>query len=339
MTTTGTGDSVLRLHFTNDDLLRTTVAAGPDPLWETVLSSHVLLTAQGKAVFDQWRSHARDRLRQLPREHGRLLRTLAPPRGSFPDFLNPPEAADGLAPGIDAVLSTPRERLHEEIRALQGVPSWLRPLADGEPEALRTLGRALEQYFQAALAPYWAAVRAQAEADRAVRARALLTGGCEALLSTLGPSMRWRRPVLEVDYPYDRDVRLAGRGLRLVPSVFCWRVPITLCDPALPPVLVYPVTRSLLWWAPQAEQPEQRALGNLIGRGRAAALRAAEGGCTTSELARRMGVTLATASEHARTLRESGLVVSRRERNTVLHVLTPLGTGLLAANAARPQHV
>ncbi|QLH24860.1 winged helix-turn-helix domain-containing protein [Streptomyces sp. Rer75] len=324
---------MLRLHFTREDLLRTTVAAGPDPLWETVLSANLLGTAQGRAVFDRWRLHTRPRLRRLPPDSVRLVRTLAPPQGRFPDFLNPRESAGGLAEGIEAVLSTPRRRLRREIGLLRSAPPWLRPLADGEPDTLRTLGRALKGYFDAALAPCWTAIRAQAEADRALRARALLTGGTEALLSTLGPTLTWRSPVLEADYPLDRDLHLGGRGLLLIPSVFCWRNPITLADPGLPPVLVYPVRRGPGWWPSQGTPPTGRStLGSLLGRGRAAVLRAVEGGCTTSELARRTGVTPATASEHARILRDAGLLASVRDRNTVLHTPTPLGTDLLAAN-------
>ncbi|MFS8197490.1 winged helix-turn-helix domain-containing protein [Streptomyces sp. CWNU-52B] len=323
---------MLRVHFTSEDLTRTRVAASPDPLWETVLSANVLATRQGRTVFDAWRAQAQAELRGLPRHHLRLVRALAPPRGSFPDFLNPAEARLGLPEGVQAVLSTPRRRLAEEMSVLTTAPSWLRPLADGEPAALERLGQALHGYFHAALAPYWSAVRAQIEADRAVRAREMLCGGVDALLSTLGPSLRWRPPHLEADYPLDRELRLDGRGLLLVPSVFCWQTPITLTDPDLPPVLVYPVARTHHWWLPRQTGAGPRSLGRLIGPGRAAVLQALEDGCTTGEVARRAGVTSATASEHVRSLREAGLTASIRDRNTVLHVPTPLGTRLLTAN-------
>ncbi|MFI9797215.1 winged helix-turn-helix domain-containing protein [Streptomyces sp. NPDC052302] len=298
---------------------------------------NLLATRQGRAVFDIWRADARRALRRLPRHQLHLVRALAPPRGSFPDFLNPPEASQGLAEGVEAVLSTPRRRLGQEMTVLARAPRWLRPLADGEPAALEFLGKALHGYFHAALAPHWPAVRAQIEADRAVRAREMLRGGVDALLSGLGPSLRWRPPVLETAYPFDRDLRLDGRGLLLVPSVFCWQTPITLTDPDLPPVLVYPVARSYRWWLPQQTGPEPHTLARLLGHGRAVVLRALEDGCTTSEVARRVGVTPATASEHVGILREAGLAASVRDRNTVLHVLTPLGASLLTANGCGRQ--
>jgi hypothetical protein len=138
--------------------------------------------------------------------------------------------------------------------------------------------------------------------------------------------------VLEVDYPVEHDIHLGGRGLLLVPSVFCWRVPVTLIDPGLPPVLVYPVTRGPDWWQPAAGGRGAKTLANLLGPTRAACLRVIENGCTTTELARRTGVSPPTASQHAGALREAGLTASTRRANTMLHTLTPLGAALLAAN-------
>ncbi|MFD1271279.1 hypothetical protein ACFQ51_02890 [Streptomyces kaempferi] len=58
-----------------------------------------------------------------------------------------------------------------------------------------------------------------------MRSRALLDGGTQALLEGLRPMARWNAPVLEVNYPVERDLYLDGRGLLLVPSYFCWRLP------------------------------------------------------------------------------------------------------------------
>jgi DNA-binding transcriptional ArsR family regulator len=145
--------------------------------------------------------------------------------------------------------------------------------------------------------------------------------------------MRWSPPVLEINYPVDHEIHLAGRGLRLIPSAFCWRQPITLIDPDLPPVLVYPVHRSHHWWtATPAGGQGSRALAKLLGVTRAACLQVIEDGCTTGELARRVGIAQPTASQHATTLREAGLIATTRFANTVIHILTPLGAGLLATN-------
>ncbi|WP_116202951.1 ArsR/SmtB family transcription factor [Amycolatopsis circi] len=53
-------------------------------------------------------------------------------------------------------------------------------------------------------------------------------------------------------------------------------------------------------------------------------------GRTTTGLARELSVSIATASLHAKTLREAGLVVSHRDGKAVCHQCTPLGLDLLA---------
>lgn len=321
---------MLRLHFSSEDLSRIRFARRPDPLWEAVLSITLLGSKQGRTVFSPWRAHARSELVKLPHEQLRLLRYLAPPRGSFPDFLTPLKASQGLEEGIDAVLSTPRSRLRRELEILPGNPSWARPLAEGDLEILTSLGQALRNYHQAVISPYEPRIQTLIDSERAIRTKPMLDHGSEALLGSLGPIMRWSPPILEVDYPLEREVHLAGRGLRLVPSAFCWRYPITFIDPDLPPVLVYPVHRTHHWWANPANEHGSKSLANLLGVTRAACLKVIEDGCTTGELARRVGVAQPTASQHATTLREAGLITTIRLANTVIHTLTPLGAALLA---------
>lgn len=326
----GEGTVGLRVHFTAEDLARVQVARGPDPMWEIMLSVHRLTNTANRAAFDPWRIQARARLRTLPRPQLRLIRYLAPV-GDFPDFLTPPQPAPALAPGIEAVLATPKQQLRQDLAVLTDPPSWARPLADADRTTLAALGSALHGYHRAALAPLWPRIQTLIDADRAVRARALLDQGVHGLLHSLRPTLTWSPPILEADYPVDRDLHLTGRGLLLVPSVFCHRTPVTLIDAGLPPVLVYPVAQEPGWWAEDAHVLGD-SLGRLLGTSRAVALQKIEDGCTTGELARRIGVTPPTASQHAAVLREANLIASSRHGNTVLHTLTPLGSALLAAN-------
>lgn len=145
--------------------------------------------------------------------------------------------------------------------------------------------------------------------------------------------MRWEPPVLHVDaYGGDRDLHLAGRGLLLVPSYFCWGSPVPIADPALPPVVVYTVLEG----APSCEPPlaptTVSALAGDVGRSRAAILRVAAAGATTGELARAVGISASAATQHTSALRDAGLICSRRAADTVLHTLTPLGAALVQAN-------
>lgn len=323
---------MLRLHFTSDDLARTRLAPGADPLWEVVLSTNLLGNREGRAVFDPWRARASERLRTLPVWMPRLLRTLAPPYSDFPDFLTPLRAEEGIEAGTEAVMATSRTRLRQELAAMPGLPAWVRPLARGDVPALESLGRALREYHDRIVSPDWARVLVHVQADLTARARALLHGGVEALLESFRPLLRWRSPVLEADYPKDRDLHLQGRGLTLVPSVFCWRTVVTLVDPALPPVLVYPVERTPEWWRPCDRRAGQDSLQPLLGATRAAVLRLAAEGPSAGELARRVGLSPPATSYHLKVLREASLISCSRRGTSTLVSLTPLGQGLLTEN-------
>ncbi|NLU65926.1 winged helix-turn-helix domain-containing protein [Streptomyces sp. HNM0574] len=338
---------MLRLHFTAVDIARTHVADGPDPLWETLLSLQELQEREPDPTLATWRGQV---LRSA-RTPLRALLPLAPVRGYSPDFLTPPEGSNGLEAGLDALLSTPRTELRAQIgRLAENGPlsPWTRSLAEGSATALRALEAALRDYRRTALGPSWPRVRARTEADRAWRARTQWYGGTEAMLRTFTPLMRWDGSVLEADYPVDRDVELAGRGLLLVPSYFCRRTPVALADPALPPTLVYPAERVPATAPPGGPHPAALPgttvdaggphLARLLGHTRAAVLQSLGGECTTSELALRAGVSVSSASEHAAVLRAAGLITSTRHRNAVRHTLTPLGLALLgpAHGTARP---
>jgi DNA-binding transcriptional ArsR family regulator len=318
---------MLRLHFTGDDLARVRVATAPDPLWEILLSLHQLPARTGSTVFGRWRVAVRTR---LPAQAG-MVRHLAPPVGYSPDFLTPPAGTHDLDEGIDAVLATPRRRLRTDLElfaAGRAPAPWTRRLADGDRDTLHLLGRALRSYHDRGLAPYWNHIRARVDSDRAVRARALLDGGYEHLLASLHPAVRWRFPVLEMRYPEHRDLHLGGRGLLLIPSFFCWRMPITVQDPDLPPVLVYPIEHDP-YWLTQGPQRSMSTLAALVGGTRATVLEAMADDVTTTGLARRLAISAASASQHATTLREAGLCTTHRDGNTVHHTLTPLGRALL----------
>jgi DNA-binding transcriptional ArsR family regulator len=327
---------VLRIHISGEDLARIRIAERPDPMWETVLSAHRFRDRRGPHVFAEWREMARRRLGALPA----TLRAIVPTRGYFPDFLTPLETTDGgWEAGLDALRATPRRRLRAELARVEAgqqraLPAWARALAAGEREMVERLAGDLVRYHREVVgnAAVWSLVQAEVDADRAVRIRNLLSGGAEGLLRGLRPVLRWNPPVLEADYPVEREVWPNGRGLLLIPSFFCWRNPVAYADPALQPVLVYPIEHV------HRPASDHAALGRLLGGTRARVLRCIEDGTTTGELARRARVSLASASQHASVLREAGLVLSVRRGNEVLHTLTPLGARLLppapAATAA-----
>ena len=322
---------MLKIFFTGDDVARTRVAPAPDPLWETVLSLHILQNRRAQVSFGPWRDAVSERLRRArPSLDLRLLLTLNPPVGYFPDFLTPSAGFAGLGAGLDALAATSPALLRRDLGILASarpLPAEAGDLARGDGAALNQLTNIIRTYFDVALAPHWPTVESVVEADRARRVRAIAGSGAAGLLESLRPAMRWHGDELQVDYPFDQEMHLGGRGLLFVPSYFCWRYPVTLLDPSLPPVLVYPVERP----AADTGIPDEsrRALGALLGNTRAAALAAVGDGCTTSELSRRVGVSAAAASQHATVLRNAGLITSHRDRNMVVHSITPLGTAVL----------
>lgn len=332
---------MLKIHFSGEDILRTRVAPAADPVWELVLSLHALRGGDRDPLTANWRRSVSRNLRQdAASEQLRLLFALSPPRGYFPDFLTPYASVDGFEAGLDALRRTPTELLRRDLSVLAAenqLPSSTAALARGEVAVLDHLAESMQQYRSLAISPHWSRIQAAVAADRARRARALLDGGVEGLLTSLRPAMRWESGVLEIrHYPHSRELHLDGRGLLLVPSFFCASTPVALLDPALPPVLVYPVDRlgglaSADGIGAAASGAARDSLAALLGRTRAAVLQASDEGCTTGEVARQLNISPAAASQHATVLRNAGLLVSHRERNSVLHTLTPLGRAMLDA--------
>ncbi|MFJ3671087.1 ArsR family transcriptional regulator [Streptomyces sp. NPDC090106] len=320
---------VLRIHFTSRDLARVRVSRAPDPLWEIASSLHRLQTTRGRWAYAGWYRETRSTLAgtELGAAVSRFLLPVLPRARYLPDFLTPQDAADGLDRGLAAIVDTAPERIAHEIRMLNrysGAPDWAPRLL--ERETRKELAGLLRAYHHAVIAPYEDRILATIAAEGALRGRETLASGLDGLLASLSPAIRWRPPVLHVDYVVDRDLHLAGRGLRLIPSYFCWQQPISLADDTLQPLLVYPVHGRR---APDSAPAPDASLAALLGRTRAAALRCVALGATTSEVARFLGVSVPTASHHTTVLRDAGLIFSQRHRNTVLHTLTPLGAALL----------
>lgn len=324
-----TGVPSLRIYFSAEDLARIRVAAGPDLLWELVLSVHVLGARHVPPRFAPWRRRTLARLAGARQAPVRPLLDVVPPTGAFPDFLTPPAAErDDLGAALEVVATTPARRLADELAvvfARRRASPWVTGLAAGQPAPMHALIRALRTYYEQALAGYQRQIADVVHADRALRARQVLDGGVETLLAGLPPPIRWRRPVLHSAYVRDRDVHLGGRGITLIPSYFCHRHPVTLIDPELPPVLVYPA-------AQLTGRAGSTALAALLGPTRARALTALQVPCSTSELARYLHASIGTASKHTAALRDAGLVTTTRHGASVRHALTSLGTALLASN-------
>ncbi|MEU3572255.1 DUF5937 family protein [Kitasatospora sp. NPDC036755] len=343
----------LRIHFSVEDLARTRVSDRPAPCIELSTAARQLQERTHPVRLGAWRHRTLSALHPA----SRMVLDLMPPRGRITDFLSGVNAATP-AELIESIRSTPRGRLRaslEDTARHQPLPSWAHRLPE-DPLLLRQLCDSLEHLAGHALLPHWREVQAMTAADAAVRSRQLLGGGIEAVLARVNPRrIRWRAPVLEIAMVsgLDADVHLAGRGLLLQPSVFGVEAPVVDLEAVPQPVLSYPVARLQEGAATPlfaALPPDggrtgaaarasaaSDAVGSVLGHTRAAVLDAVarHPGCSTQQLAALVGIAMASASEHATTLRNAGLIDTHRDRRTTAHVATPTGIAVLNAPSAR----
>ncbi|WP_240519236.1 ArsR/SmtB family transcription factor [Amycolatopsis antarctica] len=290
-----------RIHFTSDDLARTRVVPTLGRTVETLFALELLANGAGGTLFQQWRKAVHSRL-------GKRVQSLAPADQQvrpFPELL----LLGKQTAKIDALLQ------------------------DGNFASERS-ALAVRDFYRVALAPYWKRMHQHLETEREIRGRIVLSGGIERLLATLHPRMKWEPPYLLVPSERSEDVVLGGRGLVLAPSLFLSGCPRTIANPGGDfgtPALVYPAPpdrsqTDALWNVAAAED---RSLGALVGRTRAAMLEALTDSRASIELSRLLEISSAAVSQHTSILRNAGLIRSQRNVNTVFHTLTPLGVALL----------
>ncbi|MFF7245684.1 ArsR/SmtB family transcription factor [Embleya sp. NPDC008237] len=335
---------MLRIHFTADDLARTRLATTVGAVAETYHGLELLLGPRRPLPFRAWRTAVTDRTDTATGP----LTALMPVRGPGLDLRTLVGDSFSLDEGIENLLAVPTRRLRKEMANLTFAPghsTWVRDFLDGGREPRREFADALRAFHDVTLAPFQSRVRSHLESVRNVYARTLLDGGVDRLLAELCvPLVRWKPPVLEVDYDKkDEDIRLGGRGLVIAPTVFLWRKLMLLHDTEdenAPYLLAVPTVREprdgAALWEPGAA--DGRALGALLGQTRAAALTVINDGCSTTELARRLDMSAASASQHATILRNARLITTTRRGGAVLHTLTPLGLELLGSDPLHPAH-
>jgi hypothetical protein len=325
---------VCRIHFTAEDLERIQVRPTLGPLAETTAAMLMLRSPRRFSPrFGQWRRQVTGRLtaQMTP------LTAMIPPGSVGVDLPMLTGPAATIEQGVQALLAVPREQMLVEMAAtdrMDKLPAAAWTLVD--PEGRGQLAEAARAAHQVLIKPYWSQIHTYLHADQVARAQTLAADGADRLLASLqGRWIRWRPPVLEMLMPSDWDMYLGGRGLHVVPSMFVGKFPSLNYNPndqTAAPWLILPtderIGRCRPWDNPG---PDGAALAALVGRNRAAVLRATAHGCTTTELADRVGISPAAASQHASVLREAGLIATRRQGGAVLHILTPLGAELLGA--------
>ena len=164
----------------------------------------------------------------------------------------------------------------------------------------------------------------------------LAAGGHEELFAALHPRLRWRDNGLDRT-GFDGEYDLHGLGMVLMPSPFWTGDPLfSISEDGLRPnVLIYAAHPRGLGGRPplrdglSADPADGDSLAALLGPTRAAVLRALAAPRGTAELAGVVGISPASASEHAKVLRDVFLIETSREGRSVRHSLTPLGRTML----------
>jgi DNA-binding transcriptional ArsR family regulator len=317
---------MLRYALEPEDLVAVRFEPRPGPL-DDVGGASRALRQRPSALLRQWR---REVLPRLPQSAAFAL-MLTPPAGVGFGFGAP--LGHRLESGLEAVLATPRQQLRDEsgqfIASHGALPGPLRHLPDGDPETLCKVTTGLRAMYETAIAPYESHLNLIRDADVALRALHAAREGLGSAINHVHRTVRLNGMVLEIDRPSDLTVRSSGRGIVFVPSPWLHDEVRFQCDPSIPLIVVYPTRLPV----PPDASPD-RSLGRLLGGTRARLLAALsdESGPGTQELARKLGISSATASEHLGVLRAARLVSTHRGRNGAMHRLTATGKQLLGLN-------
>ncbi|GAA1402626.1 DUF5937 family protein [Kitasatospora putterlickiae] len=330
------------LALSADDLARTRFAVSP--MWEVVTSLRVLAQPVVPAPHRHWAAQVRPRLAAAGPAVRRLA-AMVPPTGHLPDFLNPVPATTtpALADELAAITATSPELVRADLAVLAAerggpLPAALEPLHRDPAARLPRIAADIEAYWELALAPYWARIRALLDADVLHRARQAVGHGTARVLDDLHETVRWDgrgSGALRLEQRHCAVERLdAAAGLVLVPSVFAWPRVLTRALPPDPPQLAYPARGIATLWEPRPAAGAPDTLAAVLGRSRARLLAELDAPASTTDLARRTGLSAAGASQHLTALRAAGLTSAHRAGHAVLHARTALADALL--DPARP---
>ncbi|WP_145791413.1 ArsR/SmtB family transcription factor [Kitasatospora atroaurantiaca] len=323
---------VLELSFTTSDLAHTRFAISP--LWEVMASVRRLKDSADNALYRPWVEQVRPRLSASGLDWRLLSELLPDPPRTIPVFIAPPPSVP--EPDLDLELTVLRATSAERVRsglAGLGTPSSTRldALRTDPETGLAELAGIIEAYWELALAPYWPRMLTLLRGDALHRARLLAEGGAQRLLNDLDPAITWTSDSLQVPHRQASGIKeLGGRGLLLVPSVFVWPRVYSITSPNWQPTVRYPPRGiATLWERTATRTPE--ALAAVLGRSRALLLTELHAPASTTDLARRTGLTAGGVSQQLTALRAAGLVSPHRTGRYVLYARTELAEALLQA--------
>ncbi|XVU26912.1 ArsR/SmtB family transcription factor [Actinoplanes sp. CA-054009] len=334
---------MIRIEIDEPTLARTRIAISP--LTEAVVSLYLLQRHPSPPwPYEGWARRAREILRTDPATGPATLHMRLP--SVTPDFLAPLPTSPlpTIEEQLDELRNTPDDVIDFQLAKHfpdGDLPNLMRPFRDDRRRALDRLADGMQAYWNAAIAPYWPAMRAALDEEVLLRARALAADGPDALLSRLHERIRWERPVLTLIKPLDQHMEAVDKRLLLVPLIFSRGALLCSGDhPSIQMVTYQSRGAAVLADDPTRPLPDDQ-LAVLLGRGRASVLRALVVPASTTTLATALGLAPSTVSEHLSNLLSAGVVHRRRAGRRVLYELEPAGVALvnLLGDSARTEFV
>ncbi|MFI7546807.1 DUF5937 family protein [Actinoplanes sp. NPDC049599] len=323
---------MIELLCESGDLARIRFARSP--MHELMTSMIIGRRADRARMHQPWARSVRGAVAGLRLD---LLRPLLGDPRYFPDFLTPsPDRLDTrFADELDRLRATPEAVVRSQLDLLGGaapLPAALVPLYEDPERQLGRLAAEVRGYWTAAIEPIWPRLAALLDAEVGHRADQLTSGGIVRLLGNLHPELEYAQDALRIRWPtWQSQSRLDGAGVLLVPCVFVWPSLLVDTDPRAPKLIYSPRGVGQVWDG-AARRPEL-PIADLLGRSRATLLAKLDLPLSTTQVARELGQSAASVSEHLSVLRRSGLVTARRSGRSVLYQRTLLGTDLLGAAA------
>lgn len=263
-----------------------------------------------------------------------LLRALIDDRLWTPDYLSPRPRGPltRIDDELDAIAATPDDVVAADLARVHphGLPAVLR----GRTARVRQrILDALTAYWEACFVPHWPRMRAVLQADVVHRGAVVSQHGVGQMFGGLSDRVSYEAGIVTVrltSHAMQQRAATTGVGLTLVPTLFTKGAscPISADEP---PTIMYGARGiGTLWQVSPREAPH--ALAGILGVVRAGLLAALAEPASSTELARRAGVSPSAVNQHLRVLRAAGLLTSARSGRSVLYLRSELGEQLVDAS-------
>ena len=307
------------------------------PLTELTSSLRFLGNMSASPVFRPWVDRIRGKLDRVDMS---LLLSAVPDGRYIPTCLMPPGRLRD--PRIEDQLQDLAVMSAESLSGMLTEIWEDRPVPDRVVQLLATGDRAptllaevLWDYWTVALAPHWSRIHAVLSDDVDYRTAGMQDQGLFAVLTDLHPEIHMSGTGLCIDKPHFPDSEHEAHRMTLTSSMFTWPHLVIGDLPNAEFALTYGAFGVGRVWEdrePLAQEPAQ-SLASLLGRTRAAILRHTAEPASTTHLARLLGQSPATVSEHLTVLRNTGLVTRRRSGRSVLYRQTAFAEHLIRSQA------